>query len=113
MPHERGRTSPIPADIHANEHFMRHELDHTAQQRALGPAFWPLYATHPDTFEPYKTATGEWQGLDRMWMPPPEMEENYPIFRFQWGGGEPSAFHFMPGYPGVEMGNQTGLRFRR
>jgi len=106
-------SGPARFDRHDKE-YLREELNHGIQQRALGPGFWPAYfLTGGEPFEPYDIRSGgkKWLGMDHMWMPEPEQREQFPIFRLQWGGGKPTQFHFMPGYPGITL-SREGLRWR-
>jgi hypothetical protein len=93
----------------------REEMMHIDQWEALGPTFLPAYlATVGEPFEPYRTRGSdigvrllpsgeldpETHDLDRMWMPPPEMERQFPQFRvtFNRDGETPHRAEFLPGY---------------
>lgn len=105
-----------------------HELMHVEQQQALGPAFWAAYAlTGGQSFEPIYEST-QWSATPQstawggeqmqhrrdadystMWMPPGEMQGNYPLFRIGRERGEGTRLQFMPGYPElVRFGERGG-----
>lgn len=114
-------------DIHSNPHLMRHELAHTEQQAALGPAFWAAYAgTGGQAFEPYDprdmfgpNAQADWDAgivrsegpsahdMGRTWMPEDHERQRYPMFRLE-REGDTSRMQFMPGYP--QLGHLTVKR---
>ena len=87
---------------------LRHEMAHSRQQAALGPAFWLSYAaTLGRPFEPYDSFLH--LGLapfsvgfqvfteEDMWMPSPEMEQAYPLFRLTFER-EAATLELLPGY---------------
>lgn len=119
---------PRKGDPTQNDHLAAHELAHGEQQRALGPAYWAAYlASAGQPFEPYNLwgygmgvpaeqagvndSRDMSQDLTKMWMPPPDMPEEFPIFQLARKDGT-TNFSFMPGYPGVsiQVGGPSGSR---
>jgi len=93
-----------------NPHYHTEEILHLRQWEALGPAYLAAYVlTQGEPFEPYDSRSpfpasaakdGDWWRLDKMWVPPPDMEHSFTHFRVRWGGGEPRV-EVMPGYVDV------------
>ncbi|MGM0386104.1 MAG: hypothetical protein ACQERF_09020 [Actinomycetota bacterium] len=111
-------------DMYSNPHVMRHELAHTEQQAALGPAFWAAYgATGGRAFEPYnpteffgpnvpegggRPGSGpDFHDMGRTWMPEDDERQRYPLFRLE-RQGDTSRMQVLPGYP--ELGKLTVKR---
>jgi hypothetical protein len=102
------------------DEIVRHELMHSEQQQALGPAFWLAYTlTGGQAFEPHKeitfvpSTTAAWgmaprveSDYSRMWMPDDTTRGRYPLFRMAREGGG-TRLQFMPGYPELlRLGNE-------
>lgn len=93
-----------------NPHYHTEEILHLRQWEALGPAYLAAYVlTQGEPFEPYDSRSpfpasnareGDWWRLDKMWIPPPDMEHTFTHFRVNWGGGEQSV-EVLPGYVDV------------
>ena len=98
----------------SNPEILRHELEHSDQMGALGPAFWLGYGgTAGRAFEPYDifnlgapNASGNPHDFSNAWTAPEEMRGQYPLFRVSRMGGE-TQFRLLPGYPGVSFETQV------
>ncbi len=93
-----------------NPHYHTEEILHLRQWEALGPAYLAAYVlTQGEPFEPYDSRSpfpasaakdGDWWRLDKMWVPPPDMEHTFTHLRVRWGDGEPQI-GFLSGYTDV------------
>lgn len=107
-------TLPDEFRLKRNPELLRHELEHVAQQSALGPAFWLGYgATAGRAFEPYDifnlgapSSYGDQHEFRNVWTAPDEMVGNYPLFRVARAGDE-TRLQLLPGYPGVSFEAQV------